>query len=288
MKIKIFKQPEIKDLALRFTRYAWGKLVYVNELSTTEISGFCIANSNDLLLVEDIAFLQQVNTGASTLLDDEAVADHFDDQVDAGRKPNQFARIWLHTHPNHHQFGRHNQFGRKTRPKHRNCSRCLDDDFCVPTPSGTDENTIRQAFGSCDWAVMFIYSGGSTGYARLVLKKPVNGQIVMPVVIQKKGKNPTKKDFAEWKQEFEKNITAKVWIAPVGQRVKSPLPSQYIQLLEIVDADIDVDEFARYIELEGETVGGFCQLNEQLRQFWMDEFRKDKELSTQHIIRNPY
>ena len=106
MKLKQIKEIEVENLSLRFSRYAWGKLVYVNELSTTEISGFCIAKANDLLLVEDIAFLQQVNTGASTLLDDEAVADHFDDQVDAGRKPNQFARIWLHTHPNH--------FGRKT------------------------------------------------------------------------------------------------------------------------------------------------------------------------------
>ena len=36
---------------------------------------------------------------ASVSFDDEAVADLFDTQVDAGRKPEQFARVWLHSHP---------------------------------------------------------------------------------------------------------------------------------------------------------------------------------------------
>ncbi len=279
MRIKVFKQPKIKELALRFTRYAWGKLVYVNELSTTEISGFCISNPNDLLLVEDIAFLQQVNTGASTLLDDEAVADYFDDQVDAGRKPHQFARIWLHTHPN--------WTGKKTR---RNRNIVINNDFYIPSPSWIDENTIRQAFGSCDWAVMFIYSGGSTGYARLVMKKPVDGQIVLPVEIQKKGKNPTKKDFASWQQEFRTNITEKVFVIPAAQRFDNLLPNQVLQLEGVLDTDIDVDEFARFLESFRETAEGFCQLNESMQQWWMDEFRKSKEISAQHIIRNrnPY
>jgi len=31
--------------------------------------------------------------------DDAAVADFFDEQVDQGRRPEEFSRIWLHTHP---------------------------------------------------------------------------------------------------------------------------------------------------------------------------------------------
>ncbi len=276
--MKVFKQPEIKDLTLRFTRYAWGKLAYVNELSTTEISGFCIANPKDLLLVEDIAFLQQVNTGASTLLDDEAVADHFDDQVDAGRQPNQFARIWLHTHPNSHNFGKKTKRNR----------RIINDNFCVPSPSWTDESTIRQAFGSCDWAVMFIYGGGSTGYARLVFKKPVNGQIVMPVEIQKKGKNPTKKDFAKWKREFEKNITEKKWNVPALDM--PALDDQYYRLVALLDIDIDADDFARFLESRGHTAKVFCELDASYHQWWMDEFRREQEANPPQRKRiiNPY
>lgn len=281
MKLKRIKQEiETEKLSLRFTRYAWGKLVYVNELSTTEISGFCIASAKDLLLVEDIAFLQQVNTGASTLLNDEAVADHFDDQVDAGRKPNQFARIWLHTHPGAH-FGKNTQRIRKI---------VGNDDFLIPSPSGVDEATISRVFGDCDWAVMFIYGGGATGYARLVLKKPVDGQIVMPVEMQRKGKDPTKKDFKKWKQEFEKNITEKKWNLPVvNVRV---ITNHYLQLVDLLDTDIDVDEFAQFIESFSETAGDFCQLNEPMRQWWMDEFRKNKKIQHgrffDHRFMNPY
>ncbi len=278
--MKVLKQPEIKDLALRFTRCAWGKLVYVNELSTTEISGFCIANPKDLLLVEDIAFLQQVNTGASTLLDDEAVADHFDNQVDAGRKPQQFARIWLHTHPNSHNFGKKTKRNR----------RIINDNFGVPSPSWTDENTIGQAFGSCDWAVMFIYGGGPTGYARLVFKKPIDGQIVMPVEIQKKGKNPTKKDYVNWKQEFEKNIVVKKWDVPAAGLDLNLPTGQYIQLLEILDADIDADDFARFIESRGQTVKWFCNLDTSYHQWWIEEFRREQEVNPprRRTIINPY
>lgn len=277
MKIKQFKATEIKELSLRFTRYAWGKLVYVNELSTTEISGFCIASAKDLLLVEDIAFLQQVNTGASTLLDDEAVADHFDDQVDAGRKPSQFARIWLHTHPNCSSKQTKQQTAKYT---------YID---TIPSPSWTDENTISRVFGNCDWAVMFIYSGGSSGYARLALKEPVDGQIILPVEVQRKGKNPTKRDFARWKQEFEKNITEKVWDVP-ALNLPALDKDQYFQLVALLDDDIDADDFARFVKSRGQTVKWFLQLGPSYYKWWMEEFRRVQELKPpqRRTIINPY
>ena len=51
--------------------------------------------------------------------------------VDAGRRPEQFARIWLRTHPG-------------------DC----------PRPSSTDEDTFDRVFGRVDWAVMFILAAG--------------------------------------------------------------------------------------------------------------------------------
>lgn len=70
--------------------------------------------------------------------DDEAVADYFDAQVAAGRRPAQFARIWVHTHPGN-----------------------------SADPSGTDELTFARVFGSTDWAVMFILARGGQTFARL-------------------------------------------------------------------------------------------------------------------------
>jgi hypothetical protein len=55
-----------------------------------------------------------------------------------GRIPEQFARIWIHTHP-----------GDSARP------------------SRTDEETFARVFGRCDWAVMAILARGGATSARL-------------------------------------------------------------------------------------------------------------------------
>ena len=77
-------------------------------------------------------------TCVSVSFDDEAVADYFEDQVEAARVPQQFGRIWLHTHPGN-----------------------------SPEPSMTDENTFTRVFGSCDWAIMFIVAQDGRTFARL-------------------------------------------------------------------------------------------------------------------------
>ena len=92
-----FVQPT--EPVLRFLPTAWAKLLYFRDRGDTEIGGFGITKADDLLYVEDFVTVKQEVTGASISFDDEAVADFFDSQVDAGRKPEQFARVWLHTHP---------------------------------------------------------------------------------------------------------------------------------------------------------------------------------------------
>lgn len=191
-----FKQIKVKNLSLRFTRYAWEKIAYLNSLSTAEVGAFGISNANNLLLVEDIVVIKQEVTGASVSFDDEAVADFFLDQVEAGRKPEQFGRIWIHTHPNWY-----NQMNSRA-------GVCA-----IPSPSPVDEETFNRAFGNCDWAIMFIYGGGSSGYARLSLRKRFHGQIILPVT-RGNGKQPTTVDVEKWKQEFEENVTENIVVIP--------------------------------------------------------------------------
>ena len=125
---------------LRFTPYAWAKLTYLRDLGDTEIGGFGIAASNDPLLIEDVRLVAQHADWAAVAFDDAAVAALFDELVDAGRRPAEFARVWIHTHPG-----------------------------ASAAPSATDEATFARAFGRCDWAVMAILARGGATSARLRL-----------------------------------------------------------------------------------------------------------------------
>jgi len=138
--------------SLRLTPYAWAKLLYLRDLGSTEVGGFGISATGNLLLIEDLVLVRQTCTDVSVKFDDAAVADHFDKQVDLGRPPEQFARIWIHTHPGN-----------------------------SPAPSGTDEETFARCFGGSDWAVMFILARGGRTYARLRFRAGPGGQLILPV-----------------------------------------------------------------------------------------------------------
>jgi proteasome lid subunit RPN8/RPN11 len=122
---------------LRFTPTAWAKLLYLRDIGPTEVGGFGISDASDLLLVEDIQLVEQVCSVVSVEFDDDSVADFFDKQVDAGRQPEQFARVWIHTHPG-----------------------------ASPSPSGTDEETFERCFGGVDWALMHIIAEEGNTYTR--------------------------------------------------------------------------------------------------------------------------
>lgn len=142
------------------------------------MGGFAVTSANDLLKVEDFVTVKQDVTVASVAFDDQAVADFFDTQVDAGRKPEQFARIWLHTHPGD-----------------------------SAEPSGTDEMTFARVFGSCQWAVMFILARGGKTTARLRFNVGPSGQVLIPVEVDYSDAfGPT--DHAAWQAEYEANVHA--------------------------------------------------------------------------------
>lgn len=137
IKTKKPKRAYRSSRVLRFSPYAWAKLLFLRDVGPTEVGGFGICSSDDLLLVEDVELVEQDCTAVSVEFDDDSVADFFDRQVDAGRRPEQFARVWLHTHPG-----------------------------SSPAPSVVDEETFERCFGGVDWAIMFILAEGGNHYAR--------------------------------------------------------------------------------------------------------------------------
>ena len=88
--------------------------------------------------MNDVVLIQQSCTDVTVVFDDTAVADFFDDQIDAGRHPENFGRVWIHTHPGH-----------------------------SAQPSQVDVETFARVFGHCDWAVMLILARNGATYGEL-------------------------------------------------------------------------------------------------------------------------
>ncbi len=170
---------EAENAVLRFSPYAWAKLLHLRDAGDTEVGGFGIAASDDLLMIEDFATVKQIATSASINFDDESVADFFDRQVDQGHRPEQFARCWVHTHPG-------------------NC----------PNPSAVDEETFARVFGGSDFAIMLILARGGKIYARLRFNVGPGGAVLIPVEVDYAcsfaGSDPE-----AWDLEYRTNIDAR-------------------------------------------------------------------------------
>ena len=220
---------------LRFSPTAWAKLLYFRDHAETEIGGFGISPADNLLLMEDFITIKQDVSIASVMFDDESVADFFENQVDAGRKPEQFARVWLHTHPGD-----------------------------SPQPSATDEETFRRVFGQCQWAVMFILAKGGKNYARLRFSVGPGGQILIPVEVDySKPFGPS--DHTPWETEYKTNIKADKWPNTFGSQTGLGFeedvsvyscPDDWLEELEAMDPAerrLIMDELAARPDLWQET-----------------------------------
>lgn len=167
---KRFQRP-----TLTFTPTAWAKLCYLRDLGSTEVGAFGIADADNLLRVQEIQLVQQRCTTVTVKFDDTAVADFFDAQVDQGRRPEQFGRIWIHTHPG-------------------NC----------PRPSSVDRRTFQRCFGRCDWAVMLILARNDSTSAELHWRQ---GDARLPMSVEIDYSRPfPASEFSEWKQEYEQLV----------------------------------------------------------------------------------
>jgi len=197
-----------KDPVLRFSPTAWAKLLFFRDRGDTEIGGFAITDPEDLLYVRDFLTVKQEVTIASVSFVDEAVADFFEAQVDAGRKPEQFARIWLHSHPGN-----------------------------SPHPSGTDEETFYRVFGKCDWAVLFIVAQDSKTYARLRFNIGPGGHVLIPVQVDySRPFGPS--DLSTWQAEYQAHIMTHAWttsLEPQKQSLIQDDPREYALPADIVE-----------------------------------------------------
>lgn len=173
--------------SLRFSPTAWAKLLFLRDLGNTEVGGFGITALDDLLRVEDVRLVRQTCAAVSVAFDDASVADFFDEQVDRGLRPEQFARIWAHTHPGN-----------------------------WADPSTTDEETFRRVFGRTDWAVMFILARGGQTHARLRFHVGPGGEMNIPVRVDYS--RPFSSSNQEgWRAEYLANVHEELFVRPVQE-----------------------------------------------------------------------
>ena len=176
-------------LSLRFSPTAWSKLLFMRDIGNTEIGGFGITLPDDPLYVSDFITVKQECTSVNVEFDDQGVSDFMLDMVEAGLQPENFFRIWIHTHPN-----------------------------ISPTPSGTDENTFKRDFGSAYWAVMAILSKYERTYCRIQINNgPIKGNIEIPIVVDFSSYEFAGSNSKAWYEEYDKNITRMKWISRFSQ-----------------------------------------------------------------------
>ncbi len=223
-----------RRLALRFSPTAWAKLLYFRDKSDNEVGGFGITEPDDLLFVKEFVTVKQEVTPASVKFDDESVANYFEDQVDLGRKPEQFARIWLHSHPGD-----------------------------SPEPSIIDEETFERVFGGCEWAVLFVVAQDNKTYAKLSFNVGPGGQVLIPVGID------YSQDFGAsnqelWDTEYTANIKAAEWLSTRTRKQENSanhdlsayaLPHDFLEEFERMEPEerqFVLDELAERPELWNE------------------------------------
>jgi hypothetical protein len=181
-----------KSPSLRFSPTAWAKLLFLRDAGNTEIGGFGVTAPGDLLLVEDLVLVTQICTSVTIEFDDESVADFFDAQVAAGRHPEEFARVWIHTHPGN-----------------------------SAQPSIIDEATFPRVFGRADWAVMCILARGGQTYARLRFNIGPGGDVLIPIEVD--FSQPfAGSDFERWHEEYLQNVRKPVFKPMVSKTAKCP------------------------------------------------------------------
>jgi proteasome lid subunit RPN8/RPN11 len=228
------KQQQHQRPSLRFSPTAWAKLVFLRDITDNEVGGFGITETDDLLFVTDFALVKQRVTAVSVSFDDEAVANFFEDQVEAGRKPEQFARIWLHTHPGN-----------------------------SPQPSCTDESTFQRVFGSCDWSIMAIVAQDGSTYARLRFNTGPGGDVKIPVCVDYNVEFDAA-DFEVWQQQYLANVTEDNIFALTGKSKKSKLTEE---------ADVfGSDGFDDLSDLAGEDLlSEIDSMDPMEREYFMEE-----------------
>ena len=143
------------------------------------------------LYIDDFVLVQQSCNSSYMEFDDLGIANFMEDMADLGYSPAQYARIWIHTHPE-----------------------------MAATPSQTDETTFAEKFSDSDWAVMAIISKTNDTYARYKVNSHISMCERIPWVVDWESapellrKTDMTALIKQWDDELFSKVQEKVWVRP--------------------------------------------------------------------------
>lgn len=174
----------MKELKLTLAGTTFMKLMYLMKKTTMEVSGYGLSKKDNLFYIHDFRMPKQIGQTAHTELTQDGIAEHFDQCLAEGLEPIEFGRIWVHTHPKG-----------------------------INGPSGTDEATMRDTFGACDWAIMLILTQGEHFHCEFWTKKlggvALGEHLRLPMKVQVDWSNIQNIDTAAWDAEFTASFEEK-------------------------------------------------------------------------------
>jgi len=135
--MEFLKKSMNRSGVLRFTPYAWAKLVFMRDAGDTEVGGYGINETDDPLLITDFILVKQNCSGVSVDLDEQDSLAFAEEMTDKGFSPWQYG-TWIHTHPGN-----------------------------SPNPSEADEDNFRDNFSIADCSIFFILAKGGQNYTRM-------------------------------------------------------------------------------------------------------------------------
>jgi len=162
---------------MRFTPYAYAKMLWMRDRGDTEVAGYATTATNDPLLVTDFRLVKQKCTGASFELDPDDLVDDVECTLDAGLAPWQTHNILCHTHPGN-----------------------------SASPSGMDEENFKNAFTAPDWAIMFIIAEGGEIYCRLKFNIGPGGTKNLKVSVDF-GQEFKGSEHELWEREYQEKVS---------------------------------------------------------------------------------
>lgn len=163
---------------LRFSPYAYAKLLWMRDRGDTEVAGYGITGTEDPLLVTNFRLVKQKCTSVTFDMDPNDGAEFMDEMMDDGLMPWQFSNILCHSHPGN-----------------------------SPDPSDIDEKNFAKAFSHPDWAIMLIIAKDDSMYCRLKLNVGPGAEKLLKVEIDFNQNFPAS-NHSEWKAEYESKVTS--------------------------------------------------------------------------------